>query len=344
MLLLPKDERDRSILGCHFDREPAEATWHYVQWANGLSDERLMLERYRECTVLQPTWMMSKRRFKLLGGYVEAPPPGDQDAFDMQGIELFSASGVLRLVHKIFETPESMRYAEDLRLFHAHLLADGLLRLHRTDTPLVTYRHRSGSQSCHTSRKLLLHLRVLAFEISVLNKGWASERFVIWGAGRDGRSFVKALSPESRKRIACFVDVDYKKIETGYYVNKDLDVRIPIVHFSLLAPDPNVRRDLQERSEDESDLRFGRINKSAGGILDNAKAEAEREVQGVFKSPMHPSRRKKRKFCVAKDLDVEALPSLPIVVCVAMYRTNGALEQNVASIGRREGTNLWHFS
>jgi hypothetical protein len=32
------------------------------------------------------------------------------------------------------------------------------------------------------------------------------------------------------------------------------------------------------------------------------------------------------------------------VVCVAMYRTGGALEHNVKSIGRTEGVDLWHFS
>lgn len=34
---------------------------------------------------------------------------------------------------------------------------------------------------------------------------------------------------------------------------------------------------------------------------------------------------------------------LPVMVCVAMYRTGGKLEENVRSIGRKEGVDLWHF-
>lgn len=44
------------------------------------------------------------------------------------------------------------------------------------------------------------------------------------------------------------------------------------------------------------------------------------------------------------ELDLTLLPMLPVVVCVSMYRTNGALEQNVSKIGRVEGEDLWHFS
>ena len=41
---------------------------------------------------------------------------------------------------------------------------------------------------------------------------------------------------------------------------------------------------------------------------------------------------------------IETLHELPVVVCVAMYRSNGILEKNVANIGRKEGFDLWHFS
>ena len=39
-----------------------------------------------------------------------------------------------------------------------------------------------------------------------------------------------------------------------------------------------------------------------------------------------------------------AFSKLPVVVCVAMYRTNGVLEKNCSMIGRNEGEDLWHFS
>jgi hypothetical protein len=330
MLSLPEDDRHRVILGCTFDRDPYDSTWHYAEWANGLTDDRLMLERYREVTVLQPTWMMTKARFQSLGGYVQAPHHPNDTSNDISCLttndHFDSGDGTLRMIHDTYDTPQSLRLAEDLRFFHSHLYANGLLRLHRTKTPLVTYRHRAGmSQSSQTPRKLLLHLRVLAFEAAVLRGDW-SGLFVVWGAGRDGKDFVKALSKDMRRRVACFVDVDEKKIDSGYYVNKELDIRIPIVHFSWLAKD---------RGKADRESSFGRVDKQ------RKVGRPDKRNENDTKSPP-PS--KKRRLNAAVDLDLSVLPSLPIVVCVAMYRTNGALEANVASIGRTEGKDLWHFS
>ena len=64
--------RHRTLLGCTFQRDPPDSTWHYAQWANSLSEERRMLERFREVTVIQPTWMITRDRFQRLGGYIEA--------------------------------------------------------------------------------------------------------------------------------------------------------------------------------------------------------------------------------------------------------------------------------
>ncbi len=142
---------------------------------------------------------------------------------------------IFRLVHDTYDTPQTLRLAEDLRFFHAHLHSHGLLKVHHTNTPLVTYRHQPGiTQSSQTPRKLLVHLRVLAFEQTVLLHDWKG-KFVVWGAGRDGKDFVKALSEEARRRVVCFVDVDDKKIDAGNYVNRELGVSIPIVHFSWLT-------------------------------------------------------------------------------------------------------------
>ena len=382
MLSIPEGDdnrRERTLMGCTFDRIPAGSTWHYSDWANGLSDERLLLERYREVTLLQPTWFLSRTRFEELGGYVEAPHPHafeknvldkdypgkDEDCKQKLSKEEGS-SRRYRLIHAKHDTPHTLRLAEDLRFFHEHLRASGLLKLHRTSQTLVTYRHRAGqSQSSSTPRKLLLNLRVMAFEDSILRTDprWADSDFVIWGAGRDGKDFFKSLSPDLRERVRCFVDVDEKKIAAGFYANPDLGVKIPIVHFSLLAKDPEVRRKCVE-----DDISFGRITKGAKEELisadsksgcaqnddenDGATATTKKRqkkctnhVDGMASQPA-----KKRKLLHnlgskdSKDLDMNSLTKLPVVVCVAMYRTNGALERNAKSIGRIEGVDLWHFS
>lgn len=322
--LFKSSDRSRLLLGSQFDRDPPDSTWHYAQWANSLSDERLLLERYREVTVLQPTWCMMRSRFEQLGGYITSTEQENSPAS-------VDNSDILRLVHKD-DTPETIRLAEDIRFMHAHLHSKkGLLSIIRK--PLVTYRHRAGqSQSSQTPRKLLLQLRTMAFEKTVLvTKRW--ENFVVWGAGRDGKDFVKALSPEARKRVACMVDVDHKKIATGHYMYKEMDIRIPIVHFSLLAKDATVRDELQEAYFSQVDNEPGRISK-------------ERPTSGnaATKSSTKPPPRKKFKVCAVSDLDLATLPTLSVVVCVAMYRTNGVLEKNVARIDRTEGDDLWHFS
>src|SRR3569832_228234 len=132
--------------------------------------------------------MMSRVRFDQLGGYLEAPLGEDTSALedllhtDHTGTE---EGRVWRLVHPS-ESPQSLRLAEDLRLFHAHLAANGILR--RCDQELVVYRHIQTSQSSSTSRKLLLQLRTRALEHTVLRTDplWNSY-FVVWGAGRDGK-------------------------------------------------------------------------------------------------------------------------------------------------------------
>mmetsp|Transcript_6400 Transcript_6400/g.9416 ORF Transcript_6400/g.9416 Transcript_6400/m.9416 type:complete len:478 (+) Transcript_6400:23-1456(+) len=332
--LLNFPEKEKLLLGSQFVRDPPDSTWHYSQWANNLSDERLILEKFREVTVLQPTWCMLRSRFELLGGYIDdqnrAPSELNKSTkTNEDGNEEKQVPKILRLVHPD-ETPKTLRLAEDLRLFHAHLYADGHLRLVRQ--PLLSYRHRYGlSQSSQTPRKLLLQLRVLAFEWAVLKQKTEWSKFIIWGAGRDGKDFVKALSRELLERVVCMVDVDRKKIETGYYINKDMNIKIPIVHFSLLVEEENVRRQLQEDYYSQADNEDGRIRKG--------------KPQNLISTTHLGPRTKKCKVClVPVGLDEGSLRKLPVVVCVAMHRTNGVLEKNVSRIGRQEGKDLFHFS
>lgn len=343
MMKLPQDERNRTLMGCKVVRDPPYSTWHYTQWANSLTDERLMLERFRECTLLQPTWFLTHSRFELLGGYIEAPCAFSKGGLK-DGVGNRSNNSILRLIHPTFDTPKTLRLAEDLRFFHSHLHANGLLQLHRCseapDLALVTYRHRANqSQSSQTPRKLLLHLRSLAFEMCVLEKAWPTSRyngrFVVWGQGRDGKDFVKALSPDARKRVYCFVDVDCKKIEQGFYVNQEMDLKIPIVHFSLLAKSEEQRQKLLE-----SKSSFGQIDKSKPQEKNNNQPDSvpKAKKQKVYGATIAASPK------AAKTLNLALLPELPVVVCVSMYRTNGALEANVKRIGRTEGESLWHFS
>lgn len=410
---LPARQRDRTLLGCRVVRDPPDATWHYTQWANSLSNERLWLEQFREVTLLQPTWMMARAWFVALGGYLEAPPSSSSVPFCLEDYiqaqnEPHKATTtpprLFQLIHPTYDSAETLRLAEDTRFFYKHIDAGGALSLLPTIEPLLIYRHREGqSQSAQTPRRLLLHLRLAAFSHLVLHKSphWSKkgQQFCIWGAGRDGKDFIKALPPEVRARIACIVDVDPKKINIGYYYHKVLGFRIPVVHFSLLARDPAIRARLGAAFEEGRDVHepgYGRIHKGKDaarqqGPLVGTEREIEtttanamtigRDMEGTAVATPHktsettgetpletvidtttnatstrttvdpatdvvvarPTKRRKLVSRVA-ELDKAMLPSLPVVVCVSMYRTGGALEHNVYQIGRTEGVDLWHFS
>lgn len=170
------------------------------------------------------------------------------------------------------------------------------------------------------------------------------------GAGRDGKDFVKTLSADLRHRVYCFVDLDEKKLAIGKYVNRDIQQvhdndGIPIVHFSFLARNTETRLQLQRQWEqgiNETTAILqpnGRIDKSrTDTIVPNDDMERQ-EIRSLSKK----QKTTKRKLD-SLGLDLEKLQRLPVVVCVAMYRTNGALERNVQSIGRKEGVDLWHFN
>jgi len=400
--LSSNDERDLTILGCTFSRIPEDSTWHYTSWVNNLSDERILLERFREVTVIQPTWFLTRKRFEILGGYIEAPHPNNVADFNYNKyIENMNQIGdkdkAYKLIHPKFDTAQSLRLAEDLRFFHAHLaythkigqdvptndvsnqsIGDGgVFKMIRTIIPLLKYRHREGqSQSSSTSRKLLLQLRTKAFVDAIIrnNPKWTSG-FVIWGAGRDGKDFFKALPDDVKFHVKCFVDVDEKKIKSGYYVtpvtnpsickigSKNKHLKIPIVHFSLLARDEEKRNalmkawieKLNEHEEDNGKITKGRPSKCVN--IDHQTSDKIDCKRIKYESSVTTKRQQQRETQTQtrelhglskKDKDghnlLGILKDLPVVCCVAMYRTNGLLEKNISDVGRLEGTDFWHFS
>jgi len=49
-----------AIVGCNFVRYPPDSTARYADWCNALTQEELMLRRFQECTIIQPTWLMTR--------------------------------------------------------------------------------------------------------------------------------------------------------------------------------------------------------------------------------------------------------------------------------------------
>jgi glycosyltransferase involved in cell wall biosynthesis len=191
------------LLGSGFLRSPADATERYTQWCNGMTDEKLFLHQYREVTVIQPTWFMAREWFKRVGGYKE-------QALDA-----------------------TEPFPDDLDFFHRHLDLHGSLG--KVQHPLVNYRFLKSGLTWKTSRKNLLRVKVQAFERRELQTEPWSLGFTIWGNGRDGKDFLKALSPAGRVLVSKFADVDPAKIKRGYH-NPSLGVTLPVIHFSQAVP------------------------------------------------------------------------------------------------------------
>jgi len=424
LLYLSPLERHLTLLGCTFNRIPSDSTWHYTQWANTLADDRLVLERFREVTVIQPTWMMTRHRFLTLGGYISGLIPLDSNLEINSSLVLplqqyyhhhpytdhhsAAVHEPYKLIHPRHDNTQTIRLAEDLRFFHAHLFSykdtydnderednktssdltativsrnhpiqGGLLKLVRAKQPLLTYRHRIGqSQSSSTPRKLLLQLRIKAFEDSILrqqSKDWLSKNgFVIWGVGRDGKDFYKSLSDDIKPRVRCFVDVDEKKF--GFYPCCHQKRQIPVVHFYHLIRNDSIRKqfllnyksqvyvDASGRQDGEDSFPgdeehpqamhegvpfFGKITKRRSEEYVESKdvsqpVDVEKDIVWKAKKSKIQQTRPSKSLSLSL-LSHDLLTSLPVVVCVSMYRSNGALENNVRLIERTEGVDLWHF-
>lgn len=117
------------IVGSNFTRDPPGSTWHYTAWANELTEEQLWLQQYRECTVIMPTWFMSRHTFdQVLGGFSEES-----------------------------SSKPNSPVPEDLIFFHQHLDLGGVLR--KSSQALIVYRHHGFNISRNISRRVLLRTR-----------------------------------------------------------------------------------------------------------------------------------------------------------------------------------------
>jgi hypothetical protein len=245
-----------ALVGSGFVREPVDATPRYTAWANAMKPAELVAQSWRECTLLQPTWFMAAAAFRALGGYDEAPPAlwggasgGGEEALAVPLLELAPAPGAavaggggggggarapggaaaspadgahppilgrppLKLqlqLAPLFPSPFEP-FGEDPLFLHRHLHAGGALV--RVEAPLVLYRYSPGSLSWRVPRRVLLQLKAALFEERVMRDRRGA--WTIWGAGRDGKDFFKALSPAGRAAVAAWIDIDPGKVGQVY--------------------------------------------------------------------------------------------------------------------------------
>jgi glycosyltransferase involved in cell wall biosynthesis len=184
-----------TLFGSKFVRHPPNATERYAAWANSLSSERLFLERFRECTLIQPTWFFHRDVWIGAGRY-----------------------------------DDNRETCDDLRFFLRHVGRGGLLK--RVEEDLVVYTLSEGLSSM-THRKELVKCRVAAFSTQILDGMWKGRRIHVWGAGRDGRCFLNELALLGRASVVeALYDVDDAKL--GRYHNGATGLSMPVLHIDQI--------------------------------------------------------------------------------------------------------------
>lgn len=254
------------IVGSAFLRLPRGSTPRYTAWHNGLRQpEQLHSQLFREATVAQPTWCVALACFDAVGRY------------------------------------DARERCEDLDFLYRHVARGG--RLLRLDEPLTLYRLNPAGASRAIDWLALLSVRMRAFERLVLEPLDAAATIVIWGAGRDGRRFYRALSDHWQRRVAAFCDVDADKL-------------------GCFAPPPPYRCEIRAR-----------LNADAGRTPAYA---TKADYAALFGAPAPPP------VPVVHIDDPRVRP--PVVTCVALDRTDGNFEANIAARNWIEGKDFWYFS
>jgi glycosyltransferase involved in cell wall biosynthesis len=194
------------LVGSNFTREPEGSTAYYTDWLNGLDDHALLTQRFRECTIICPTWFMHRSVFDRVS---QLRAPG--------------CSGHRKGYAECADNKH--RVSEDLSFFLDHLSLGG--KLTKVGTPLLCYRYHHNSWCFGTKPIDMQRIRIQYLQDAVLDL-WPS--FSIWGYGKDGRKFINMLSEANANKVVSYCDVDENKIGTTYFCNH-VRKRIPIISF-----------------------------------------------------------------------------------------------------------------
>lgn len=193
-----------ALIGSNMERFPEGSTPRMVNWINGLTEDKLMTQRFRDTTVYQPTWFTSRDMFNRVGGY-------------------------------------SQLRGEDLDYLYTHVERGGVLT--KVAEPLVRYHYHDAQLSHVLNKTGLMRVRVRHFEQQILDPSspfhlpnWA--QFTIWG-GRTARTVYRALSPAVQPRVQAFCDIAEGKAGSTYMdqsIPHAQRRKIPVVHWKSAKP------------------------------------------------------------------------------------------------------------
>ncbi|KNC47648.1 glycosyltransferase family 2 protein [Thecamonas trahens ATCC 50062] len=309
---------DHVLVGSRFVRDPPGSTPRYAAWANSLSQDQLVTHRFRECTLIQPTWFLPRASFAWIGGY------------------------------------EAAGLAEDFKFLLTWVCRGGVLA--RLDAVALVYTYSAGSLSWKVPQALLRKIRVEAFEQQVLGIGgeagaarpatlpaqpWAA--FAIWGAGKDAKAFFRALSDEAKARVTCFADIDPAKLSVGTYPDT---VLVPVVVPAHKMSSARKARKAARKAAAAAAAAGNPLPSKKPRALDGQAAHGQRsngDGSGVDDDgPITVCIKMKRQL--RREIPIVAVADLrpPFVAAVALDRTQGTFEAALAASGYVDGVDYFH--
>jgi glycosyltransferase involved in cell wall biosynthesis len=126
------------LVGCNFNRLPSDSTPYYTDWLNSMNDEDLVLQQFRECTVICPSWFMHRQVFDKVANHRSRC-----------GTRAFVENDVDKILKRI---------PEDTFFFLDHLQLGGSLS--KVPIDLITYRYTPGSWALGTKKEDLQKVRL----------------------------------------------------------------------------------------------------------------------------------------------------------------------------------------
>ncbi|KAN0031757.1 hypothetical protein ACTFIV_005624 [Dictyostelium citrinum] len=69
---IEKENLSKYLIGSNYIRIPIGSSARYTDWCNRLTDNQLYLHQFREVTIIQPTWFYHRSLFEKNGKYIEA--------------------------------------------------------------------------------------------------------------------------------------------------------------------------------------------------------------------------------------------------------------------------------
>jgi hypothetical protein len=196
---------DNCLVGTNFTRMPEDATPYYTDWLNGLNESDIVLQQFRECTIICPSWFMHRRVYDCVAA--------------VRGGRAF-----------VEVAAHLSRVPEDLFFFLDHLEQGGALA--KTHEALVGYRYSPNSWSLGSKSTDLQRVRIEYLQRQVIDS-WPT--FSIWGYGRDGKKFINFLRKENAEKVIAYCDVDVGKIGMDFFCNFTRK-HIPVIDYREVTP------------------------------------------------------------------------------------------------------------